>query len=533
MLAKELELQTIAWLLTYALHSTVLLGIAWLIAGRLWKGSERASELVWKAALVGGLLTASVQQFVNVEPISGHFLIATPSEEAEAVQEPKAASDVPLASAVGQQVSPTHAQGGRRTRKVDLAALSTDQLLDMAERLDSESTAPILGQLSPRSTSATMAPPRRWTSLALIGWGLGGGLLMLATLVAWRRLRDHLAGRTPITEGPLTVELETLRSGAGMLRKVRLSSSDRLTAPIATGVLFPQICIPSRSLRDLDIDECRSMLAHELAHIRRLDPLWLSVGQVVQMLFFFQPLNRLARKRMEYSAEMLCDAQAVEWTGERVALARCLTKVAGWVVADRRQFPACAMAHLTSPLGARVQGILKNDASIRRGGRVAAPATVAFIAGTTLIVPGFAGQQILGIAPLLDAVSRVESTHTAETDASMTLPSLASKRVPNTLHERLPATDTLPVSEIERELQTMLESQVIDLESLEAEITHLREEMEADGADEAAWQRLRTIEHRVSTVRTLGSRVHDILKQLETESEVTATSLATPQLGDD
>jgi hypothetical protein len=47
-------------------------------------------------------------------------------------------------------------------------------------------------------------------------------------------------------------------------------------------------------------------------------------------VFGFQPLNHLARREWQKSAEYLCDAWAVNRTGSRLALARCLTEVAGW-----------------------------------------------------------------------------------------------------------------------------------------------------------------------------------------------------------
>src|SRR5215213_353525 len=48
-----------AWLLTYALHGTVLLGIAAaaMLGGRL---HESVRETIWKAALLGALVTASL-----------------------------------------------------------------------------------------------------------------------------------------------------------------------------------------------------------------------------------------------------------------------------------------------------------------------------------------------------------------------------------------------------------------------------------------------------------------------------------------
>src|SRR5213078_314063 len=57
----------LAWLLTYAIHSTVLFSLAWLLVrARRW--SPGASELLWKTAMVGAIITASTQQWLDVRP---------------------------------------------------------------------------------------------------------------------------------------------------------------------------------------------------------------------------------------------------------------------------------------------------------------------------------------------------------------------------------------------------------------------------------------------------------------------------------
>ena len=49
------------WVLTYMVHSTLLLGLAWVATRRAIQAAI-FRDLVWKAALVGGIVTATVQQ---------------------------------------------------------------------------------------------------------------------------------------------------------------------------------------------------------------------------------------------------------------------------------------------------------------------------------------------------------------------------------------------------------------------------------------------------------------------------------------
>src|SRR5947199_109583 len=68
--------RALAWLLTYLLHSTLLLGRAWLAAKPLARWSVAAEEAVWKLALVGALVTASLQLAAGWEPAAGRWSLA-------------------------------------------------------------------------------------------------------------------------------------------------------------------------------------------------------------------------------------------------------------------------------------------------------------------------------------------------------------------------------------------------------------------------------------------------------------------------
>ena len=63
------------WLLTYLVHSTLLLLSAWLITS--WaRTSDTVRDILWKCALVGGLVTATIQMGVAREPLAGQLRLA-------------------------------------------------------------------------------------------------------------------------------------------------------------------------------------------------------------------------------------------------------------------------------------------------------------------------------------------------------------------------------------------------------------------------------------------------------------------------
>ena len=60
-----------AWVLTYILHSTVLLAGISLAISRQWVRSDFMQEALWKFAVLGGFLSASIQVGLGLEPFGG------------------------------------------------------------------------------------------------------------------------------------------------------------------------------------------------------------------------------------------------------------------------------------------------------------------------------------------------------------------------------------------------------------------------------------------------------------------------------
>src|SRR5687768_281805 len=73
----NLSSTVLAWLLTYAIHSTVLLSLAWILV-RVRPWSPGASELLWKSAMLGAILTASVQLRLDLRP-AGTVMLQPPA----------------------------------------------------------------------------------------------------------------------------------------------------------------------------------------------------------------------------------------------------------------------------------------------------------------------------------------------------------------------------------------------------------------------------------------------------------------------
>jgi beta-lactamase regulating signal transducer with metallopeptidase domain len=338
----------LAWLMTYALHSTLLLGGVWLLTTRGAVRSHHLRDLFWKVALVGGLVTATAQ--TALRQVSWGDALAT--------------------------------SAARTGLVMDAAALPMP--MPMVRR--------------PATGTRVEAPATRTVplmTLVFLAWGGIAAAALLGLASAHVRLARRLGRRTPVGDTRLRGILEALRAEAGIRRPVRLTQSRGLNSPVALG--RSEICVPHAVLTELDAAQQRGVLAHELAHLTRHDPLWLTGAGLLERLFFFQPLNQYARRKIQESAEYLCDDWAVGRTGSGLTMAKSLVKVAEWIHAGPSPVPLAGMAENPSQLMARVKRLVEH-----RGGAEArrvwpVPLSVALLVLTAAAAPGvtaaYAGEE--------------------------------------------------------------------------------------------------------------------------------------------
>lgn len=398
-----MALSLAAWLLTYALHSTLLLCAAALLARRV--PGEAWRETLWKAALVGGLVTATAQSVSGYQPPVGRWSLAAAGEMTAEV----AAGPAPAPVQPAQSIHPS----------IGAAAPAPAPAAAPAEAFTESASGSTPAAASPASAAPSTGGPqwaaslstRRLVDLAVGVWMAIAALLMVR--IAWRqaRLWAMLRRRADVTDPALLGMMAALRRGAGLWRPVRLTVCAAAPTPLALG--SGEVCVPPRFLADLDPEQQRSALAHELAHLARRDPAWHFAVGIIEAVFFFQPLNRLARLRLRESAEFLCDEWAARQTGSPLGLARCLAEVASWVAPGRPPIPVgtMAMAEGGSPLVQRVQRL-----TAWRGGAHEGSGTLrAAGAGMLVLAVAFAAPAVASSA---DARADVAAARTEGMDAA-------------------------------------------------------------------------------------------------------------------
>jgi beta-lactamase regulating signal transducer with metallopeptidase domain len=389
-----------AWAFTFLLHSGLAVAGAALLERRLRRPADR--DALWKAALVAGLITATVQVGLGWRPF-GELLAL-----------------------------PVAAGGATETRPALPAEMDS-----MAAHRDTSAAVAVRHVQAPLAGRPAAQPAAWWRGIArldvrriltaalpvlLACWAATSALLLVRLLVSHLALRRRLADRSPVLAPELRRMLASLAEEAGLRREVELSATTGSATPLVFG--GGEICLPVRFVTELPPAAQRAALAHEVAHLRRHDPHWQLAAAALTALLPFQPLLRLARRRLRREAELLCD----DWAAGRadaLDLARCLLAVGEW----QRERPGLvahgvlAMAEDGAGLSGRVERLL--DASAPRGGRpgLAAVLIAAALTLAVAVMPGVAAGRV--VSHTESSAMRRSDRHAPTSHQGGTLPASA------------------------------------------------------------------------------------------------------------
>jgi hypothetical protein len=365
-----------SWGATYLVHSSCLLAGLWVFLKIHPAMGHVLREALWKAALVGGVVTTSLQMLLSPPGPFGGFTLAFEAFRPIAAAESTASIELPATRHIaipeqpGTMASPdvsaeAFATGVNREIWTETGSLP-DGLLKSAPGFESanRSHSKVLATRGSSQPTSGGAIRQTWTATAgfFITAALAAIMLGVARC-AWQTvtLRRRLARCTAIEEGPARRLLDELCRFVPRSPEVHLLAAADDPEPSAFGIRRWTIVLPHRAVRDLAEDELRALLAHELAHLVRGDSIWLGISRLICSCLAFQPLNHLARREWQRAAEILCDHWAVGRTGTPLALARCLTVVAGWRLSGRASAALLAATGRKSGLADRIERLVEGD----------------------------------------------------------------------------------------------------------------------------------------------------------------------------
>jgi len=261
------------------------------------------------------------------------------------------------------------------------------------------------------------------------------GLRMIGELTYVYHLKNY---KTQTANASLQNQLAKIARQLGIRKNVQLAESFKVKAPLLAGIFKPVILLPVGLATGLSNKQIESILAHELAHIKRHDLLINLLQSFAEVVLFFNPALWWISSCIRTERENCCDDLAIQVTGDKVTFVKTLAQLEEMRVAE-----SFALTFTGRKIGVlhRIRRLLKGEATFHpfsRGfwGSFFLLAFLFFTAFTAkrvdnqdVAAPNAATERVFDIANL-DAASSPPMRISSTEDANFEEPSLLERSRP-------------------------------------------------------------------------------------------------------
>lgn len=284
-----------SWIVQCALVSSVLLGVAYFVAGACRQPADRLRVLQW---MLGITLLSLV-----VVALPRNWKIAIPVVTHTAADRlPPTADTLSSAPELMDQLAPALEQSRR-----SVSTSNTSRDSEPISAMQPEAGQSVLLSASSAKRSVTIDWLSLLSSSLAILYLTGVTLCVVRWSVA--RLRLHRLYQTS-SQAPAAVREQFAGLTGNSGEHVRLRLSHRVAAPITWGLWAPVIMLPQSVVTKQEPAAARYSLAHEWAHIRRRDAWTWQLAVCLHVFLYYHPLFWLVRRTLLVSMDRLADAEA-------------------------------------------------------------------------------------------------------------------------------------------------------------------------------------------------------------------------------
>lgn len=219
------------------------------------------------------------------------------------------------------------------TVPVDIAITNTPAIDSGVEVIDQAVNPILLNSFAPPADTVTSINPLQlWLLAGAIVWLAGIAAMMIYAVVSYTVLYVRVRASVK-TDGNVFV-------------------CDDISGPFILGVIRPRIYVPS----NLSGDRLEYVLAHERAHLKRLDHLWKPLGFLILAVHWFNPLVWVAYVLLCRDIEFACDERVIGKMGEEDIRSYSETLLECSV--SRKMITACPIAFGEVGVKQRIKSVL-------------------------------------------------------------------------------------------------------------------------------------------------------------------------------
>lgn len=145
----------------------------------------------------------------------------------------------------------------------------------------------VLGETFAPNPVDSINPLYVWTSVVSVIWLIGIAAMLLYALISYVRVWRSMAERVPYERG--------------------IFLCDHVKSPFILGLVRPKIYLPS----DMETAAIEPVIAHERAHLTRLDHWWKPLGFLILTVHWFNPLCWITYILLCRDIELACDEKVI------------------------------------------------------------------------------------------------------------------------------------------------------------------------------------------------------------------------------
>ena len=397
----------------WLIQSTLLIALGLLLAKLVRRQGSAAQSLIYRTTLVAVLICPLATWGLDQAGVSGWSVTIKPGYSYD--RTPIAQANV--GQSIHSELAPKIQVGGEASFDADHEAATSlppapqtipNETFSVAVAANSLPSDAAVNSLQEPSTLAqstvaqsTVPATELWTFDA--SWF---GLLSPLVLVGWMLVSVHLIARlggcwwrmSRLVRSADAVDEATRTLCVTLAKQLSVSPPTVLRSPFISSPCLAGLGVSQPANVLLPADDgnlpMRDVLVHELAHLRRHDCHWNLLRQVATAVYFFQPLLWVLSRRIEMTAEEVCDDIVVHSGGDREDYANRLVDIAELSTELSAAAVAAAgvgIVSLRSMLAKRVERILdtRRSLSTRVGNLLMIAVLIGGITGTAVV--GFVG----------------------------------------------------------------------------------------------------------------------------------------------
>ena len=191
---------------------------------------------------------------------------------------------------------------------------------------------PIINETLKPDVGASVNPMQIITFVASIIWMVGAVALVIYAIVSYLRVKSRVAAAAYVCDN--------------------VYRSENISSPFVLGFVKPRIYLPY----GLSAETEDYVLAHERAHLTRMDHIWKPVGYLLLMIHWFNPLVWLGYVLFCRDVELACDEKVIKELSraERADYSEALLMCS----IRSRVISACPLAFGESGVKERIKAVL-------------------------------------------------------------------------------------------------------------------------------------------------------------------------------